>query len=469
MAKTLYEHYTSKGQELPSVSERIGVATQAGITGYTGTASQNNQLLSFLEKGSGSTTVPTVQSSDMSRQAALDAQNKLTNLQNRTANTTTTTTTKKPAVVLNENKSDLQTRLDMINSSAASEIDSINSMFGNMSRTMNANSNSLISSIQNTFSRRIGQMQEVNNATQRGVETAGFVSGRARYAPELQTAIISNTEREGINRIMDLEVQEQQLIAEAQSASDGKEMQMLFQRMDSLGKVHSSKMSAIGDLNKEVIEMEKLNLQKAQEQRQQIKDDLANDQTISKNLASSLEASFTGNAEEDQAMVISAAREYGIDPNFLNQSIADARADKAKSLPSDIREYDELVGRGQYKGSFLGYQKAKAAANKIASSETKELTQADTDRYDLPIELVGKSPKEIIEDLSVTRMPAWFKMSETRAGRVPTQENWDAFRDTGDMKVFKNTIDINKVESGQLDWYRAYLAGVGGGIPAVGE
>lgn len=51
---TLYEYYTSKGQALPSVSARSSVAKQAGISNYSGTASQNNQLLSYLLKGSSS-------------------------------------------------------------------------------------------------------------------------------------------------------------------------------------------------------------------------------------------------------------------------------------------------------------------------------------------------------------------------------------------------------------------------------
>lgn len=56
MATNLYEYYTSKGQTLPSVQDRQGVAGQAGITGYTGTADQNAQLLSYLE---GSSNPPT--------------------------------------------------------------------------------------------------------------------------------------------------------------------------------------------------------------------------------------------------------------------------------------------------------------------------------------------------------------------------------------------------------------------------
>lgn len=53
---TLNEYYQSKGQALPSVSERQGVAAQAGIQNYTGTAQQNTQLLGSLMSNQGNQT-----------------------------------------------------------------------------------------------------------------------------------------------------------------------------------------------------------------------------------------------------------------------------------------------------------------------------------------------------------------------------------------------------------------------------
>lgn len=45
----LNQYYSSIGQTLPSVSQRQGVASQAGISNYTGTAEQNGTLLSYLQ------------------------------------------------------------------------------------------------------------------------------------------------------------------------------------------------------------------------------------------------------------------------------------------------------------------------------------------------------------------------------------------------------------------------------------
>lgn len=50
MASNLNEYYKSQGKALPSVTERQGVASQAGISNYTGTAEQNASLLGYLTK-----------------------------------------------------------------------------------------------------------------------------------------------------------------------------------------------------------------------------------------------------------------------------------------------------------------------------------------------------------------------------------------------------------------------------------
>lgn len=49
----LYQYYQSLGQALPSWQQRRGIAGQAGISNYTGTASQNTQLLNYLQGQTG--------------------------------------------------------------------------------------------------------------------------------------------------------------------------------------------------------------------------------------------------------------------------------------------------------------------------------------------------------------------------------------------------------------------------------
>lgn len=47
----LFDYYKNQGQSLPSLQERAKIASQAGISGYSGTPEQNKQLLSYLSKG----------------------------------------------------------------------------------------------------------------------------------------------------------------------------------------------------------------------------------------------------------------------------------------------------------------------------------------------------------------------------------------------------------------------------------
>lgn len=49
MASNLAEYYQAQGQALPSVNDRQGIATKAGISNYTGTKDQNTSLLGYLQ------------------------------------------------------------------------------------------------------------------------------------------------------------------------------------------------------------------------------------------------------------------------------------------------------------------------------------------------------------------------------------------------------------------------------------
>lgn len=50
MANNLYEYYTGQGKALPSVADRQGIATSAGIQNYTGNAKQNAAPIKLLTK-----------------------------------------------------------------------------------------------------------------------------------------------------------------------------------------------------------------------------------------------------------------------------------------------------------------------------------------------------------------------------------------------------------------------------------
>ena len=71
----LSQYYQQQGQALPSVSTRASDASKAGIQGtYTGTAEQNNQLLSYYQQPK--TQAPSVVSNDGMNTKVNDITNK---------------------------------------------------------------------------------------------------------------------------------------------------------------------------------------------------------------------------------------------------------------------------------------------------------------------------------------------------------------------------------------------------------
>jgi hypothetical protein len=68
MANTLYEYYKAQGKTLPSWNspERMALAQQAGISGYTGTAEQNNAILAKLQGGQSPSSIGTQQTPGIS-------------------------------------------------------------------------------------------------------------------------------------------------------------------------------------------------------------------------------------------------------------------------------------------------------------------------------------------------------------------------------------------------------------------
>lgn len=71
---TLYDYYKKLGKSLPSVSARASIASQAGIKNYSGTASENATLLSYLNKAPSSSIQNNV---NQTRQGVVDQNNLL--------------------------------------------------------------------------------------------------------------------------------------------------------------------------------------------------------------------------------------------------------------------------------------------------------------------------------------------------------------------------------------------------------
>lgn len=175
-------------------------------------------------------------------------------LKDKASGTTTTTSQYSP---------EIQASLDQLDT----EYNTYANQLDTISARSNATTQALIESIKTTYTNRKAQMEDINMRTLGGLTTAGIRSGRARYAPEIQTGILSTAEREGVRRLSELDVEELNLIAQAERAQTDKDYEILQDRMDMIEKTRESKRQLLQDLFSQSMEQEKLALDKSREQR----------------------------------------------------------------------------------------------------------------------------------------------------------------------------------------------------------
>lgn len=125
-------------------------------------------------------------------------------------------------------------QLDDSMASIDTEIQYAKSKFdGLMANADDAQAN-LIRSIEKTFEVRKYEMERTNKAALNTQQLLGSRSGRQRYAPEIQSSILSEEERAGLVRMTEIEALELQTIATAQSAAVEQDFMLLNGMMNTL-------------------------------------------------------------------------------------------------------------------------------------------------------------------------------------------------------------------------------------------
>ncbi len=115
---------------------------------------------------------------------------------------------------------------------------------------VDANTAAAIQGIKDSYARQITAQNDVNASLAGSTAMAGMRSGRSRYAPEIQSGIVSKQATDAIQTITDLNSQEQAAIAAAQSAGDAKDLALLQQQVALAQQANSDKMTAIMNLQK---------------------------------------------------------------------------------------------------------------------------------------------------------------------------------------------------------------------------
>jgi len=290
----LYEYYQSQGQALPSVQDRQGSATSAGISNYTGTAAQNTQLLAYLQQH------PTAQNVGNQSTTTLSSSNPASQvpaIQNTTqnyANTFGTTGNPQTGVTTNADGSQYQpyqpaqpattqtggyfgevyyapgspTPTDSngnpVNLTATST--GQDQILGNLNQQLSQTDSqtaSMIQAIQAQYRQLIQQQQQTNKGQEAKVNNAllmGGVTGKgssSQYAPISSEGIIGAQVSYGLQQIADLNNKEQMAIAQAQAAGNAQRFQVQDKINNQIAQIREEKQKAAIKLNDTLLEQSK--------------------------------------------------------------------------------------------------------------------------------------------------------------------------------------------------------------------
>jgi len=140
-----------------------------------------------------------------------------------------------------------------------------------------ARNQQMIQMIRDNYSRQREEQKVANQNRLKAQEILGTRSGRQRYAPEIQQGLMSAEEKAGLQRLSDLQREEEQLVMQAVAAQEAEEFEMLG-KMFAMKQEKRKEQNAIlqqmyeNSLKKEETAIKKMNAEK--EQRKGLIEDL---------------------------------------------------------------------------------------------------------------------------------------------------------------------------------------------------
>lgn len=150
------------------------------------------------------------------------------------------------------------------------EIDQFNQALEARKMAMDAQHQATISQIQASYDRLRNIETEQTQARMQGLEILGIRSGRARYAGEVHQSVLSAEQSRHMQRLSELEAEENRLILEAQMARNEEEWEIFVQSMNFVQQARREKMQTVQQMYELAIAQENQAIARAREERSQI-------------------------------------------------------------------------------------------------------------------------------------------------------------------------------------------------------
>jgi len=295
------------------------------------------------------------------------------------------------------------------------EINQIGSQLKELAVQMDARASAQIDSVIKEYESLAKRQEVANAAYEGGTSTAGLVSGRSRYAPEIQAGVQSAAVASGIQALTDLQMKKQKLIMEIEQARDAQQYKALTDRVQELKSLQKEERQAAQDM--------KDNFYKEQTYMRE------NAKYVGQTLAPQLVSSLTGDPATDNTILQSVAEQNGVSVAALASAVDQYKQDLKKAEPNFLQEYNLAKSQG-FKGTYLQFKNASSGS----SGSKNTISASDARAFGLPVSFVGMDESTFINSLGSSKVPSWYKqIAEQKTGGQPLTESalvplWNEFR-----------------------------------------
>lgn len=280
-------------------------------------------------------------------------------------------------------ETDLQFQAASLNQSLENEFNSTMQILEQFSQNITADLAGDVNEIGAIFDRRRREQERINQDELAIQTQAGIRAGRQRFAPEVQAGIMSATESAGLQRIADLDSQEQSALNAARSAARDKQMGVMLQQVGLARQLRLDKTAAIKDLKNEARQQEEDQRRREAFRQDQIlfqqrQEDLQRSRAFENaefflKQVETAGPSFLGRFSDEDLAVIE--EQTGFSPGYLRsvqelqlaqpQELADIDASASKLLGKMIRKDGTFVT--DERGDFLTFELSEQDKTKYQS------------------------------------------------------------------------------------------------------
>lgn len=243
---------------------------------------------------------------------------------------------------------------------ANSELEALYKGFDNL-HNLTPTQNAYIGTIKDQFDTRRRQLEDLNRREQASLSQFGIASGAMRHSASFDS-VITDAERQGLQRLQELDAQELSLIAEAQRAFEADNFKSLVEKINLATEIADRKQAELDNIQKAALEQNKLLTEQMKAQNDYMQNIAKNKQMeldymtgYAEAIAPVALASLTGDETADIETITSMAQQYGIDPNVLLGAVQTLSDAPTKSVPAEFNLLANFLGRKPTQKEYMEF------------------------------------------------------------------------------------------------------------------